>query len=187
MPSYKPGDTTKGVVQRVARTGLDLVDRGADWWQLPLPAQLLQLAHFREDLRRFNLYDTEAPRTGLAWPSPPSHRRTGPMTAPRPTPRSRRWVRPGRASGETSRSRPRSPKSRRAPSPREVSNKLLNRDSFKPATTLNVLAACWLQFQNHDWFSHGDNSETEFLQIPLAHDDEWGYLSIRDRRSAAAR
>ena len=31
------------------------------------------------------------------------------------------------------------------PSPREVSNKLLNRDSFKPATTLNVLAACWLQ------------------------------------------
>ena len=29
-----------------------------------------------------------------------------------------------------------------------------------PATTLNLLAAAWLQFEVHDWFSHGKN-ETE--------------------------
>ena len=46
------------------------------------------------------------------------------------------------------------------PNPREVSTQLLNRDEFKPATTLNVLAACWIQFENHDWFSHGENSPT---------------------------
>jgi hypothetical protein len=67
------------------------------------------------------------------------------------------------------------------PSPREVSTTLLNRDKFKPATTLNVLAACWLQFQNHDWFSHGDNSETEFIRVPLAPGDEWddGVMEVR--------
>jgi hypothetical protein len=67
------------------------------------------------------------------------------------------------------------------PSPREVSNRLLNRDSFKPATTLNLLAAAWLQFQNHDWFSHGDNSETEFIEVPLSHGDEWdeGVMEVR--------
>src|SRR5947199_3922758 len=63
MP-YKPGDLTKGAARRVVRTGLDVVDRAADWWELPLPAQLLQLAHFREDLRRFNLYDTEHVHNG---------------------------------------------------------------------------------------------------------------------------
>jgi Animal haem peroxidase len=67
------------------------------------------------------------------------------------------------------------------PSPREVSTHLLDRDTFKPATTLNVLAACWLQFQNHDWFSHGDNSETEFIRVPLADGDEWddGVMEVR--------
>ena len=39
-------------------------------------------------------------------------------------------------------------------------SRLLNRDTFKPATTLNVLAGCWIQFQNHDWFGHGENSPT---------------------------
>ncbi len=67
------------------------------------------------------------------------------------------------------------------PSPRVVANQLLNRDTFKPATTLNVLAACWLQFQNHDWFSHGDNSETEFIEVPIEEGDEWsdGVMEVR--------
>src|ERR1700757_2006811 len=63
MP-YKPGDLTKGAATRVVRTALDAVDKQKDWWELPLPLQLAQLAHFREDLRRFNLYDTEEPEAG---------------------------------------------------------------------------------------------------------------------------
>ncbi len=38
--SYKPGDLTRGAARRVVRTGLDVVDRVTDWWELPLPAQL---------------------------------------------------------------------------------------------------------------------------------------------------
>src|SRR5690554_7948147 len=35
------------------------------------------------------------------------------------------------------------------PNPREVSNNLLARDEFKPPTTLNFIAASWIQFMVH--------------------------------------
>ncbi len=54
-----------------------------------------------------------------------------------------------------------------------MSLKLLNRDTFKPATTLNVLAACWIQMENHDWFGHGENSPDEFVDVPLDEGDGW--------------
>ena len=41
------------------------------------------------------------------------------------------------------------------PNPRVVSRELLTRDSFVPATSLNMLAAAWIQFMTRDWFSHG--------------------------------
>jgi len=40
------------------------------------------------------------------------------------------------------------------PDPRQVSDQLLRRDAFRPATTLNLLAVAWIQFQAHDWFKH---------------------------------
>ena len=42
------------------------------------------------------------------------------------------------------------------PNPRLVSETFMKRteDEFKPATTLNLLAAAWIQFQVHDWFFH---------------------------------
>ena len=40
------------------------------------------------------------------------------------------------------------------PNPREVSLRLMTREEFIPATTLNLLAAAWIQFQNHGWFNH---------------------------------
>src|SRR3989440_8582391 len=185
MP-YKPGDVTKGVARRVRRTGLDAIDRQANWWELPLPAQLLQLAHFREDLRRFNLYDTEQPEngSGVAVTSEPPKYRTydGSQTDPgnpamgKTGSRFGRNVPPDVTYPEE--------QSMLDPSPRDVSNKLLNRDSFKPASTLNVLAACWLQFQNHDWFSHGDNSQTEFIAVPLEEDDDWSDGAMEVRRTS---
>ena len=42
------------------------------------------------------------------------------------------------------------------PNPRLVSRRLLTREQFQPATTLNLLAAAWIQFEVHDWFSHGE-------------------------------
>src|SRR5206468_8795619 len=41
-----------------------------------------------------------------------------------------------------------------APNPLLVSEKLLARKTFIPATTLNLLAAAWIQFQVHDWMGH---------------------------------
>jgi hypothetical protein len=40
------------------------------------------------------------------------------------------------------------------PDPRMLSERFMKRHEFKPATTLNLLAAAWIQFQTHDWFFH---------------------------------
>ena len=60
------------------------------------------------------------------------------------------------------------------PNPRTVSTQLLNREEFIPAASLNVLAAAWIQFENHDWFSHGDPSPTDMIDVPLPKGDKWG-------------
>ncbi len=73
------------------------------------------------------------------------------------------------------------------PSPREVSLKLLRRDTFKPATSLNVLAACWIQFENHDWLGHGKNHPTEFINVPLSERDAWLENPMRVRRTSPDR
>lgn len=57
------------------------------------------------------------------------------------------------------------------PNPRIISEKLLARDEFKPATILNLLAAAWIQFQVHDWFGHHES--TEEVEIPLPPGDSW--------------
>jgi hypothetical protein len=69
------------------------------------------------------------------------------------------------------------------PSPREVAQALLTRDEFIPATSLNILAAAWLQFQNHDWFGHGENSPTDFLDLDLEAGDDWGSEIMRIRKT----
>jgi hypothetical protein len=60
-----------------------------------------------------------------------------------------------------------------SPNPRTVSLELLTRDVFKPATTLNLLAAAWIQFEVHDWFSHGENEPAKPWTIELSDDDPW--------------
>jgi len=58
------------------------------------------------------------------------------------------------------------------PNPREVSRKLLTRDGpMKEVPFLNLLAAAWIQFENHDWVSHGEVLQKDFHEIPLQTDD----------------
>ena len=59
------------------------------------------------------------------------------------------------------------------PNPRTVSRELMTRNEFIPATTLNLLAGAWIQFEVHDWFSHGTNEAENPWTIPLADDDPW--------------
>lgn len=59
------------------------------------------------------------------------------------------------------------------PSPRDISQQVLRRTSFQPATTLNLLAAAWIQFETHDWFSHGTPLPDDPYKIKLRPDDDW--------------
>jgi hypothetical protein len=64
------------------------------------------------------------------------------------------------------------PKEPLDPNPRLISRRLLARETFQPATTLNLLAAAWIQFEVHDWFSHGTVTAQPWA-IPLDNDDPW--------------
>jgi hypothetical protein len=58
------------------------------------------------------------------------------------------------------------------PNPREISRQLLTRkDTMTETPFLNLLAASWIQFQNHDWINHGENLTTELIELPLPDDD----------------
>ena len=69
------------------------------------------------------------------------------------------------------------------PSPREISRRLLARDTFKPAGILNYLAAAWIQFETHDWFFHGNPAKGKDLKIDLAPGDPWGAGPMLVRRT----
>lgn len=75
------------------------------------------------------------------------------------------------------------PKRMMDPSPRDVSNKLLARDVFKPAHIINTLAAAWLQFENHNWFFHGRGDPKDTIEIPLRPDDDWPENPMHIRRT----
>ncbi|MFN7878207.1 MAG: peroxidase family protein [Pirellula sp.] len=78
------------------------------------------------------------------------------------------------------------------PNPREISCKLLARDVNKPnhgtsyATSINLLAAAWIQFQTHDWFSHGEPIEDDPYKIDTSNDpshDRWPSNPMLVRRT----
>jgi hypothetical protein len=60
------------------------------------------------------------------------------------------------------------------PDPRKVSLELLTRPDgadgrpeMAPVLFLNLLAASWIQFMNHDWISHGDVADKAVITVPL--------------------
>src|SRR6185436_8474617 len=60
-----------------------------------------------------------------------------------------------------------------SPNPRDISRALFTRGDFAPATTLNALAAAWIQFMTRDWFSHGSGDIKKAWQIPLPQGDDF--------------
>jgi hypothetical protein len=168
-------DPVERVFGAVNSTLFRQVNRAVDWWQLPTPAALLNLRAHRDDLRRSNLYDTRPPSNGVALPLDklPKYRTyDGSFQDPTDPEMGMVGSRFGRNAPPEATS-PEPADQMLLPSPREVSLRLLTRDSFKPATTLNVLAACWIQMENHDWFGHGENDPESFIEVPLLEGDEW--------------
>jgi thioester reductase-like protein len=156
------------------------VNRVVDWHKLPLPLALLNLRAFRDEMREANLYDPglqEAAAEGAAGRNGvreiPKHRTyDGAMNDPAHPDMGKAGVLFGR-NNPVGVSVPETPPRLMTPNPRLVATSLLERDTFKPATTLNALAGAWIQFQNHDWFSHGDNSPEGKMYVDLPEGDDW--------------
>ncbi|NEQ54022.1 MAG: peroxidase, partial [Leptolyngbya sp. SIO3F4] len=151
------------------------------WHKLPTPLALLQLLSFRNRLREENLHDTsQLPDSGkLPQPQPSpdgshltSRTADGSFNDLEQPQMGMAGTRFGRNIALGAVQAEEAPKLM-TPNPREISRTLMTRDQFEPATILNLLAAAWIQFENHDWFSHGDNNPHEKLEIPLESDDPW--------------
>jgi Animal haem peroxidase len=154
----------------------EAADRKWRWDRMPVPLGLLTLIGVRDALREKNLYDTY---DGELPPAPPhdpaeyltvrtidgSHNDLSSPSMGMAGTRFGRNVPPGRGRAEE-------PPRLFDPNPRTVSNELLLRTDFKPAKTLNILAAAWLQFQTRDWFHHDTNTD-RMIKVPRPPGDDW--------------
>jgi heme peroxidase len=155
------------------------VDRRIGWSKLPWPLGLLVILGLRFRLRAKNLYDSG--RGALDVPPPGDEWHVDHLTARTIDGTYNDLDEPlmGGLGSRFGRNVPLDhaypdPDDRLLePDPRRVSLELLTRDEFIPATTLNLLAGAWIQFEVHDWFSHGQNEAENPWRIELAADDPW--------------
>ncbi|NUT55420.1 MAG: peroxidase [Thermoleophilia bacterium] len=159
------------------------LDRRFGWDRLPRPLGVLALVGLRTRLRERNLYDTGAGGAKAAANGAPHDARTpdgsyNDLGSPAMGMIGARFGR----NVPLDRTYPEEEPGLLEPSPRLVSRKLLTRDEFKPATIVNVLAAAWLQFEVHDWFSHGTLTEEPF-ELALDPDDPWAERPMRIART----
>ena len=148
------------------------------WHRLPRYLGVFNLWSFRNDLREFNLHDTAHIPAQNEPPLPAPDPSNAYARSADGTYTDSKEPEMGRAMSRFGRNVPlemawpdREP-ALMSPSPREVSRRLMTRDFFKPAESLNVLAAAWIQFQNHGWFNH-IRDEEETIEIPLERGDDW--------------
>ncbi|MGH3813803.1 MAG: peroxidase family protein [Pseudonocardiaceae bacterium] len=150
----------------------ECIDRSIGWDKLPRVLGLPTLIGLRERLQRDNLFDTGVPDSDGLSLTQCAYRAadgkwndlTHPMMGAVNTHFGRN-VRPAHHIPEPE-------LALLTPHPRTVSRTLLTRDRFLPATTLNMLAGAWLQFEIHDWFSHGSNEKAPFV-LPVEPGDPW--------------
>lgn len=156
----------------MSRALFGFINQFVAWHRLPPKLGLLNLDGFRHTLRKENLINTDVPE------APPKVR-----AVPPPIPESIRQTRTydgtfndlsapkmgsfGAVFGRNLRPIYR-PDLFDTPNPVVVSQQLLKRKTFIPATSLNILAAAWIQFQVHDWVSHDRyNLGEQDVIIPL--------------------
>jgi hypothetical protein len=157
--------------------------RGAvwtNWYRKNTYRAILSLAYMREQLMERNLMSTYPSGAkvgflpdGLRPPDGATHYRTADgswnnFDDPKEGAAGTRFPR----NVQNSSIRPATDEELMSPNPRTVSRKLLTRHGeMKEVPFLNLLAASWIQFQNHDWVNHGDNIDTDLITIPLDDDD----------------
>ncbi len=167
------------------------LDRAVGWDRLPKALGLAVLVGVRNILRQRNLHDTsDIASTGAPDPGPfdPAY-----LTSRTIDGSHNDLERPGMGMAGTRFGRnipldkvDREPDERLLdPSPRVVSRRLLTRDPFQPATTVNTLACAWLQFMIKDWFSHGTGDMANPWVIELELGDRWHEDPMRIPRTVA--
>ena len=150
--------------ERLGIGAFHLINKIVPWYKLPGFIGAFNLAFLRLELRQFNLYDGYASPSaqGNAIDNPiPDERYRG---ARHSDGKFNNLERPlmGCAGMRFGRNFPRAQTAKPSeeelmrPNPRMISDKFMARreGGFIPATTLNLLAAAWIQFQIHDWFNH---------------------------------
>ncbi|MEU3010561.1 peroxidase family protein [Nocardia asteroides] len=175
-PSPSPSSPHRSPVARRAVAAAEALDRRFGWFRLPTPLGLAVLVGLRSRLRAENLFDTgRHPGEPLPPDETGAHRaaRTvdgsyNSLDDPRTGSVGCRFGRNVALAGTF----PEDADRIMTPNPRLISSALLARDRFVPATTLNLLAAAWIQFEVHDWFSHG-KTETEPFRVTLDARDPW--------------
>jgi heme peroxidase len=156
---------------------IEAVDKKVSWHRLPTPLGMLALAGIRNQLREKNLFDRPVEKNGVDVPDwSPRYLQARTLdgtyndlqsahTGARNT-RFGRNIPPEHTYPET-------PPRLFEPNPRMVSLELLTREELIPATTLNTIAAAWIQFEVHDWVFHGHNEDEDPWSIDCADDDPW--------------
>jgi hypothetical protein len=159
--------------------------KGRPWYERPRLSAVNTLIQIRKDLREHNLHDTEdGPLTGdlppVAADAPEHMARTVAGTY-----NDLKFPKMGAVDTRFGRNFPIAETRPdmallMTPSPRVVSKRLMTRDEFQPATILNLLAAAWIQFEVHDWFSHGKVDPANGVhEVPLAEGDDWPEEKMR--------
>ena len=164
----------------------DLLKR-REWYELPRLFAMLELINIRTQLRERNLHDTEEPpfeKKEIPANLDPALREARTIEG---TYNDLHYPKMGAVGCRFGRNVPLDHAVPHGPTllipnPRVVSRELMTRDTFKPASILNLLAAAWIQFMVHDWFVH-KKSDTERIDIPTPPGDPWGAPHISVRRS----
>ncbi|WP_437980393.1 peroxidase family protein [Sorangium sp. So ce117] len=170
------------LMTRAFEGAFSLLNRLVPWHRLPPSLGTLNLLAYRNKLRRENLHDTNDAPQGK------SERTAAP---PRPEALIQRTPdgsyndldKPAMGCTGTRFGRnvplkytyPEPEDKIMEPSPRIVSSRLLARREFVPATSLNLLAAAWIQLMTRDWFNHGTPVKGDELRVPLDKErgDDW--------------
>jgi hypothetical protein len=171
-----------GVISSLIGSVAERLDRRFSWYRLPGPIALFTLIGLRNRLRLRNLFDTGLPEVppGRSWDQRFLTARTvdgtyNDLERPMMGSVGSRFGRNVPPSAGEPEARPRILE----PNPRTISRELLTRDHFLPATSLNVLAAAWIQFEVHDWLSHGRSDFDRPWELPLGDDDDWPERPMR--------
>ena len=179
-----------GILSRIFSRMAEIADRSIGWARLPTPLAILVLIGLRNQLREQNLYSTG--RGPLDMPPSQDPNVTNRFDARMGNGTYNDLDDPLMGSLQSrfgrnvppERTYPEQPAQLLDPSPRLISRRLLTRDCFQPATTLNLLAAAWIQFEVHDWISHPPSPEGDPWDIPLEPSDDWRHKPMLIPRTA---